>query len=138
MLLDQLVVRRHYAFETMEGNHPCSHRHFLQLFTQDTVVVTVQIRGAYDAVINSAGVQQVLIKGIIKVKMVEGLKMQVGKVPMKKVRVVQAQDISGRLGMSHEVAALFDAKKGSVRPVISSGQNKLPYPATDIQYPEAG
>ena len=111
MLFYQPVFRGHYSFEAMEGSHSCTDRHFFELLTKCAVVVGIQIGRTCNRIIDPAGVQQVLIKRVIKVKMVESLKMQLGKVAVKEMRVLQTQDIPGGLRMSHEVATLLDAKK---------------------------
>src|SRR5579885_3334469 len=95
MFFYQPVPGRHCAFEAVEGNHSCSHGHFFQLFLQGTVVMVVQIWRTNYLVINFAGIEKVLIKGVIKVEMVKSLKRQRDKVPVQEVCVLQTQYLTG-------------------------------------------
>jgi len=99
--------------------------------------MTVQIGSTYDAVIDPARVEQVLIKGVVEVKMVESLKMQMGKVTMKEMRVLQVEDIPGSFGVSHQMSALLDAEENGIAVIISACQYKLPYPTPDIEDSDA-
>jgi len=102
---------------------------------QAAIIIIIQLSRIFNAVIYFIRSYQVLIKRIIEIKMIVLLKVELGKIAMDKMRILQAQHLTGSIGMRHQVFPLFYADKAGRWYIIRRRQAEFPHPAADIQYP---